>query len=92
MFFFGVFYSKTACDTNTYIRPAHPDQCLKDEDTDGEDNDERSNLLQPEDTPISLASVDHNLDYSDEDECHLKDYDLMKEKVLNKSIQSTPYF
>lgn len=65
-------------------------------DTD-EDEDDRSNAIDTtapiqKDLPVAKVeqdqaskSVHHSLDYSEEDECRPKDYDLMKEKVLNKS-------
>ena len=141
---------RAACEGSTIIRPAHPDQCLKDEereaeqeleraekDSSGGNDQQKTNTVYGQDelqtaavdkqqqqpdvvfsskpAKISLSSssipVDveededrggndieglkakqtfatstvHPLDYSEEDECRPKDYDLMKEKVLNKS-------
>ncbi len=150
---------RAACEGNTIIRPAHPDQCLKDEEREAEqeleraekdsaaaagDDQQKTNTVYGQDElqtaavdkqqqqqpdvvfsskpakialsssssaiPVdveededrggndieglkakqtSATSTAHPLDYSEEDECRPKDYDLMKEKVLNKSKLKT---
>ena len=86
---------RAACESNTFIRPAHPDQCLRDEEneedeaTEQVDVDTLDNRINQVDhdppAPTAVITDTHPLDYSEEDECRPKDYDLMKEKVLNKS-------
>ena len=115
---------RAACENSLIIRPAHPDQCLRDEENDddedvniannsddnGNNNNnsnvdiktkqqqhpqqqdlDNSNLIGHDDIVMASSSVNNAgsrhtiIDYSEEDECKPKDYDLMKEKVLNKS-------
>ena len=88
---------RAACESTTYIRPAHPDQCLQDEENDDDEIapseqvdadtlDNHANQVDHDLPPNGIAdSSSHPLDYSEEDECRPNDYDLMKQKVLNKS-------
>jgi hypothetical protein len=56
-----------ACETGTYLRAAHPDQCTAD---DAEDS----------------ANVQYDNSRDSQEECKPKQYDLMKEELLLKSM------